>query len=373
MGWNWKALWSARKDAALLLHAGILGVLIFFCVKTSCLIGSTAGSSNFVSWVSMKAHGDLFRKSGERRGERAFTRRLFRPSDVKDAAALARRLRQPQTPLERFLREQLSEGTRRLLAGGEGAPEASGQLRAALTDDLNRLLQGPSLYQKERFAGTDLHLETKYLLVLRKAAPQADFPELADQELKEDAETRLLTAVDANRKLLEDAFQEQISGVPPGGTVFMNAAPHVKLRYHLLRPTVLAFVLGVLAGGAVLGLRALRRRRAGGADGAPAAAPAEAAGNCPAPEFAVPAWCPPCLAALGVFFYGHFWGLVAYVLAGRTRAPRWARRLSRALAVLTATYWGVGTELYWTDGWSKIYPAVNHFLKNIFGLFGVSF
>ncbi|MCX7804551.1 MAG: hypothetical protein N3A38_05100 [Planctomycetota bacterium] len=74
------------------------------------------------------------------------------------------------------------------------------------------------------------------LLVLRGIAPQGDFPDLAGEELKDDDTTHSLTADDANRKLLEDAFQNEIAGILPGETVFLNAAPHVKLRYYMLAP-----------------------------------------------------------------------------------------------------------------------------------------
>ncbi|MCX7804552.1 MAG: hypothetical protein N3A38_05105 [Planctomycetota bacterium] len=87
----------------------------------------------------------------------------------------------------------------------------------------------------------------------------------------------------------------------------------------------------------------------------------------------VPAWLPPALAAAGFFHAGYFWGAAAYILAGYTAAGRWTRPLSKAIAFASAAFWGIGTELYWSGGWSKIYPEINHLLKNFFGIFGISF
>jgi hypothetical protein len=353
------------KVPALVFRAGVLAVLVLYCVKTACMIGSTAGADNFTSWVSAKIYNDLFRKFGERRGEKAFTRRLLLASDIKNATGLSGKLRAPETPLARFLRERLSPETVAILESSAGAPGADG-LKALLAADLNRVIQTGDLYAKDRFAGVGLYVETKCLLVLRGLASQTDFPDLADQKIEEDASTRFCNVVDANRKLLEDAFPDEISGVLPGGTVFMNAAPHVKLRYYLLAPTAGAFFFGALTGCATL---FLRRRRQSPPDVPGPASPAER----PAGSKTLPAWLPPALAAMGIFYHGHFWGLVAFVAAGYTPVSPLVRRLSRGLAVLAALYWGVGTELAWSNGWSKIYPGINHFLKMIFGVFNVSF
>ncbi len=410
---SWKK--EAARDAAAALNAGLIGLLAFFCVKTACLAGSTTGSDNFASWVCAKIYNDIFRKSGERRGAAAFSRRLFAASDIKDPVGLAGKLAAGGTPLAAHIRDRLSPETRSAIgAAGSGAPTSDpDRLRAALAADLNRMVKEGGIYRKDRMEGSDIRMETKCLLVLRGIAPQGDFPEFAGEEIKDDENTRSLTAEDANRKILEDAFRDYISGILPGETIFLNAAPHVKLRYYMLAPSAWSFFIGALAGLAAVLVR--RRRevlfsgpaaeaasRASGAEGVPAgggtaaatgavskaggfAAGGPAASAVSAPvtgsdvsipvvsRSPIPSWLPPVLAAAGFFHAGYFWGTAAYIMAGYAGTGRWTRFISKVLAVVSAAFWGIGTELYWSGGWSKIYPDANHLLKNLFGIFGISF
>ncbi|MFC1671653.1 hypothetical protein ACFL01_00820, partial [Planctomycetota bacterium] len=61
--------------------------------------------------------------------------------------------------------------------------------------------------------------------------------------------------VDVNRKMLEDAFRDEISPIPPGSTMWLNTAPHVKLYYYIVPLAANAFVLGVVIGGLIVGWR----------------------------------------------------------------------------------------------------------------------
>jgi SSS family solute:Na+ symporter len=98
------------------------------------------------------------------------------PQDLKDLPALAQQLERPQQPATRFIASKLSPETVAILAEYLKSQEAKAQpaswweklaeackeddnltlkLRIALVGDLNRLLNGPLLYDPQRFAGAD--------------------------------------------------------------------------------------------------------------------------------------------------------------------------------------------------------------------------
>ena len=89
-----------------------------------------------------------------------------------------------------YLQTQLSPDTRRTLAGYNGSLTDAAPVLAVLTNDLNRIIRGPSIYDAERFAGITLRPQTRQLLA---AHPTGD-------------KLALL-----NRLLLEDAYPDEIA------------------------------------------------------------------------------------------------------------------------------------------------------------------
>jgi hypothetical protein len=96
---------------------------------------------------------------------------LFRVSDLKDIANLAVRLRGDTDPLSQSLRVQFSPDTQQLLEQYDSSSSPSESLQRALTNELNRLLQGPSLFNEQRFAHVKLTEETQRLITQN---PQGD-------------------------------------------------------------------------------------------------------------------------------------------------------------------------------------------------------
>ena len=90
----------------------------------------------------------------------------------------------------RWLREQLSPATRQALAEARVTRTNLTPLVTLLTNDLNRIVSGPSLYDAARFSGVTLRPKTQKLLA---AAPTGE-------------KLALL-----NRWLLEDAYPDEIS------------------------------------------------------------------------------------------------------------------------------------------------------------------
>jgi hypothetical protein len=112
----------------------------------------------------------------------------FAEDDLLDLPSLAARLQQPNQ-LAEYLHGRLSAETRKLLSNYGGGLDA--KLKEALVQDLNAVVQGPAIYDGDRFSGVELREETQDLL---DRGPQGE--ELA----------RL------NRLLLEDAFPKGLSG-----------------------------------------------------------------------------------------------------------------------------------------------------------------
>jgi len=117
--------------------------------------------------------------------------------DVKDPAALLKKLSAGADPLSKYIYSKLSAPTLELIA--EFAPVAppKGKLQKALAADLNQILADPSFYSPSRFDGVTLRKETADLLA---------------QNPHGEARASL------NRMLLDDAYTVEIaqnSSLPP--------------------------------------------------------------------------------------------------------------------------------------------------------------
>jgi len=108
--------------------------------------------------------------------------------DLHDLPSLIARLRQKDRFTE-YLSGRLSPPTRALVAGYGGGRDQ--ELRDALVGELNEIIVGPSIYDESRFAGVELHPETREAIA---AEPQGE--DLAW----------------LNRHLLEDAFPRALGG-----------------------------------------------------------------------------------------------------------------------------------------------------------------
>jgi hypothetical protein len=89
-----------------------------------------------------------------------------------DLPALARRLKQPARAFDTWVVQQLSPATITALANYQGASSDPTALLTGLVQDFNQILQGPSIYDAQRFAGVVLRAETQALLAQN---PQGDY------------------------------------------------------------------------------------------------------------------------------------------------------------------------------------------------------
>ena len=115
---------------------------------------------------------------------------LLDEDDLKDPAALVRKLQNPQDPLSRHLRDQFSEDGQQMLEEQRDSGALSGEHQKALVAELNRLLEGENLYDEQRFAQVTLAEDTHRVV---------------DQGLQGRDLIRL------NRLLLEQAYPEEVA------------------------------------------------------------------------------------------------------------------------------------------------------------------
>jgi tetratricopeptide (TPR) repeat protein len=124
----------------------------------------------------------------------------FTGKDFTNLPALTARLHSGQDPLSRWLFQQLSKPAQELITGKSDG----NQLRAALADNLNRLLEAGPIYDPSRFAQVKL---SDYLQQFIAQNPQSD------------------TRIRLNRLLLEAAYPDEIAkslgGVYPDREIYI--------------------------------------------------------------------------------------------------------------------------------------------------------
>ena len=89
---------------------------------------------------------------------------LFHSKDLKDPGSLAVKLQDTRAAVSKPIATQLSAETQRLLDAYDGISIPSPAFQKALLDDLNRLLQVPSLYDAQHLANIELSEQTQELL-----------------------------------------------------------------------------------------------------------------------------------------------------------------------------------------------------------------
>jgi mono/diheme cytochrome c family protein len=114
----------------------------------------------------------------------------FSRYDVKDAMAIVNQFAQQSSPLCVFLWQTMSESEQLLLGNSQMLTSNTNKTQDILVVVLNRMIEGPSIYEANRFKGIALRRETMSLV----------------QE-----NTTSVNAARLNRLLLEDAFPVELS------------------------------------------------------------------------------------------------------------------------------------------------------------------
>lgn len=116
-----------------------------------------------------------------------------RPGDIKGLPAFAKKLIQKTDAVSTFLWERLDKPAQELLARALNESSHTKQIECVLVQNLNEIIKGDCVYEKERFRGVELRRLTRGFL---KVKPQG---------------TDLIFL---NRWLLEDAYPEELSKLP---------------------------------------------------------------------------------------------------------------------------------------------------------------
>lgn len=114
----------------------------------------------------------------------------FLVNDLKDAPALAAKLKDPADEVSNYIRDRLSESSRQGLARWPGTGEVPEALQEALVKDLNLILRGNSIWEEGRFAKVNIRPETRSFL---------------------ERNSRGEDLLRLNRLLLEDTYPQELS------------------------------------------------------------------------------------------------------------------------------------------------------------------
>lgn len=119
-----------------------------------------------------------------------FSSLLLTVQDIRDPEGLVLKLKAQQDPLSRYIMSRFSEEMRREIENYSGSGGLPGTFKSALAGELNALLQGASLYERDRFASVALTEGTR---------------EMAAREPK--SSDRVLL----NRLLLQEAYPGELA------------------------------------------------------------------------------------------------------------------------------------------------------------------
>ncbi len=111
------------------------------------------------------------------------------PEDIRDPGGLAVKLKQQADPVSKYLWDHAGTNTQLAVNGYPEVTSGSNTLQLALSEELNRIIRGGLIYQKERFAGVNLSAEARAMLA------ETNSPERVAR---------------ANRVLLEDTYPTEI-------------------------------------------------------------------------------------------------------------------------------------------------------------------
>lgn len=124
---------------------------------------------------------------------------LLRSSDLKDPSGLAIQLLDKQNSLSKHLRDEFSPESRQLLSTYDETGPVSEALHQAMLTELNAVLQGAWLYDKQRFAGIRLSERTSTNIEnLLKKTPEERKKELKDRN-----------RIYFNKTLLEETYPQK--------------------------------------------------------------------------------------------------------------------------------------------------------------------
>jgi hypothetical protein len=119
-----------------------------------------------------------------------FENLLLSSADIKNLDSLIFKLKDARDPLSEYLFDNMTIGARKSIMDYDMSDFESRRLRGLLVNELNRIIQGPSIYAEERFGRIILSEETKNLIRQKPTG---------------------MARIRLNRLLLEEAYPSEIS------------------------------------------------------------------------------------------------------------------------------------------------------------------
>ena len=147
--------------------------------------------------------------------------------DIKDPEKLAGKLKLGADPLSRYVMEQLRPDERELLMAYQGGRPVPYDIEALLAAVLNRVIEGPFIYDRERFSAVKLSGELRKMM----------------EESRKTANAMLF-----NRLLLEEAYGDELQRVrktPASSVAFRELKKSVSRDIELLLNTRRELLEGV--------------------------------------------------------------------------------------------------------------------------------
>ena len=139
----------------------------------------------------------------------------FQVVDIHQPEIFVAKLKNPTESVSQYLADQLSAGTRQLLAKHQAATIPSQELQAAIVDDLNLVIQRSDLYSAERFAGVSLKPKTV-------------------EKAQEPSKLKLEELSNINRSLLEKAYPHELASNQQAFQVVILAAVLGAIVWNLI-------------------------------------------------------------------------------------------------------------------------------------------
>ena len=118
--------------------------------------------------------------------------------EIRDLSSLINRLRRESDPVSAFLWQSLTKKEQTLLMNFQPSAPSQNQTRELIVQALNKIIEGPSLHQAERFQGVSLRPPTAELLKQSPTGPNLAY---------------------LNRYLLEDAYPMELARTPAPDSV----------------------------------------------------------------------------------------------------------------------------------------------------------
>lgn len=123
------------------------------------------------------------------------------------------RIRDEQDAVSAYIRAKFSEEAKKMLTTWEKSTPLSPNLEEKFLEEINRLINGPSLYDKERFRDVELRKATNKLVQENHRGRERKNKDVAQKDSRDENKNESVPLL--NRLLLEDVYTEGIARLCP--------------------------------------------------------------------------------------------------------------------------------------------------------------